>query len=130
MPPRNWCSWPKWTASRPDSPSPCPDINEAIATLGGRLTRFGLPINLFRLLRRVRRIRTARMIVLDVLEPFRRRGIAEMLILRTLDYGKNVIGFTGAELGWTLEDNALVNRAIEAVGGERYKTYRVYQKEI
>ena len=45
------------------------------------------------------------MIVLDVWKQFRRRGIAEMLIFRTLDYGKNVIGFTGAELGWTLEDN-------------------------
>ncbi len=107
-----------------------PDMNEAIAGLGGRLTKFGLPINLLRFLRRMKRVRTARMIVLDVLEPFRRRGIAELLILRTLDYGKNVIGFTGAELGWTLEDNTLVNRAIEAVGGERYKTYRIYQKEI
>ena len=43
------------------------------------------------------------MIVLDVLERYRRRGIAELLILKTLDYGKNKIGFTGAELGWTLE---------------------------
>ena len=78
----------------------------------------------------MRRIKTARMLVLDVLEEYRRRGIAELLILRTLDYGKNVVGFTGAELGWTLEDNDLVNRAIEAVGGQRYKTYRVYAKEI
>ena len=39
-------------------------------------------------------------------EEYRRRGIAEMLILRTLDYGKNVLGYTGAELSWTMEDNA------------------------
>ena len=45
------------------------------------------------------------MVVLDVLKEYRRRGIAEMLILHTLDYGKNVLGYTGAELGWTLEDN-------------------------
>ena len=45
-----------------------PDMNEAIRPLGGRLTNYGLPINLFRLLRRMRRIKTARMIVLDVLE--------------------------------------------------------------
>ena len=32
-------------------------------------------------------------------KEYRRRGIAELLILRTLDYGKNVIGYTGAELG-------------------------------
>ena len=70
------------------------------------------------------------MVVLDVLKEYRRRGIAEMLILRTLDYGKNVLGYTGAELSWTLEDNDPVNRTIEAVGARRYKTYRVYEKDL
>ena len=92
---------PAWSASR----ITLPDINEAIRPLNGRLTRFGLPVGLLRLLRRMRHIKTARMVVLDVLEEYRRRGIAELLIFRTLDYGKNVIGYTGAELGWTLEDN-------------------------
>ena len=70
------------------------------------------------------------MVVLDVLKEYRRRGVAELLILHTLDYGKNVLGYTGAELSWTLEDNSAVNRTIEAVGGRRYKTYRVYEKEL
>ncbi len=107
-----------------------PDVNEAIRPLNGRLTRFGLPLGLLRLLRRKRHVKTARMVVLDVLKEYRRRGVAEMLILHTLDYGKNVLGYTGAELGWTLEDNDSVNRTIEAVGGKRYKTYRIYQKDL
>ncbi len=107
-----------------------PDMNEAVRPLNGRLTRYGLPLGLVQLLRRKRRIKTARMVVLDVLKEYRRRGIAELLILRTLDYGKNVLDYTGAELGWTLEDNVAVNRTIEAVGGRRYKTYRVYQKDL
>ncbi|MBU4272567.1 MAG: hypothetical protein KKA28_11960 [Planctomycetes bacterium] len=107
-----------------------PDINEAIRPLHGRLTRWGLPLGLLRLLRRKRRIKTARMVVLDVLKEYRRRGVAEMLILRTLDHGKNVLGYTGAELSWTFEDNDLVNRPIEAVGAKRYKTYRIYEKEL
>ncbi len=45
-----------------------PDINEAIRPLNGRLTRFGVPWGLLQLLRRKRHIRTARMVVLDVLE--------------------------------------------------------------
>ena len=94
------------------------------------LTRFGLPLGYLKLLRRKRHIKTARMVVLDVLKEYRRRGIAEMLILHTLDYGKNVLGYTAAELGWTFEDNDLVNRTIEAVGGRRYKTYRIYQKPL
>ena len=107
-----------------------PDMNEAVLPLNGRLFPYGLPINVVRFLWRRRRIKTARMIVLDVLEKYRRRGIAEMLILKTLDYGKNLVHYTGAELGWTLEDNNLVNQAIEAVGAKKYKVYRVYEKSI
>ena len=107
-----------------------PDMNEAVRPLNGRLFPYGLPINVVRFLWRKRRIKTARMIVLDVLEKYRRRGIAEMLILKTLDYGKNVAHYTGAELGWTLEDNYLVNQTIEAVGAKKYKVYRIYEKAI
>jgi GNAT superfamily N-acetyltransferase len=107
-----------------------PDINEAIRPLNGRLTKFGLPIGLLKLLRGKRRIKTARMVVLNVLKEYRRRGIAEMLILNTLDYGRDVLGYTGAELGWTFEDNDMVNRTIESVGAQRYKTYRVYEKSL
>jgi GNAT superfamily N-acetyltransferase len=107
-----------------------PDLNEAIRPLHGRLTTFGLPIGLLRFLFRMRRIKTGRMMVLAILEAYRRRGVAEMLILNTLDYGKNVLGYTAAELSWTLEDNVLVNRTIEAVGAECYKRYRIYERSI
>lgn len=107
-----------------------PDINEATTPLNGRLTRYGMPLGLLRLLRGKKRIKTARMVVLNVLKEYRRRGIAEMLILRTLDYGKNTLGYNAAELGWTFEDNVLVNRTIEAVGGRRYKTYRIFEKSL
>ena len=107
-----------------------PDINEAIRPLNGRLTSWGLPLGLVRLMRGMKKITTARMVILDVLAGYRRRGIAEALILRTLDHGKNVLRYSGAELGWTQEDNVLINRTIESVGGQRYKTYRIYQKGI
>jgi len=103
-----------------------PDINEAIKPLDGRL----FPLGLFKLRRNCRRIKTARMLTFGVVEGYRRRGISELMIVRTLDYGKNTVGYTGAELGWTLEDNDLINRTIEAVGAVRYKTYRIYQKSI
>jgi GNAT superfamily N-acetyltransferase len=105
-----------------------PDFNEAIGPLNGRLTRFGLPIGLLRFRANLKRIKTARLLALGVLPKFRRRGIAEALILRTFDFGRNQLGYTGAELSWTLEDNQLINRTIEAVGGQLYKTYRLYEK--
>lgn len=107
-----------------------PDINEAIQPLNGRLTHFGLPIGALRLAYRIRRVKTARMLVLCVLDGYRHRGIGELLVLNTLDYGKNTIGYTGAELGWTDEDNEAINRVIQRVGAERYKTYRVYEKAL
>jgi GNAT superfamily N-acetyltransferase len=107
-----------------------PDCNEALHNLNGRLMNWGLPINLCRFLCRIRRVKTARVMVLDILPEFRRRGISELLILQTLDFGKNVLGYTGAELGWTLEDNKPINRIVERVGARRYKTYRIYEKPI
>lgn len=107
-----------------------PDFNEAIRPLNGRLTKFGLPIGLLKLRSNLKRIKTGRLLALGVLEEHRRRGIAEMLILRTAAYGFGHLGYSGAELSWTLEDNHMINRTIEAVGGERYKTYRVFEKRI
>jgi GNAT superfamily N-acetyltransferase len=106
-----------------------PDINEAIRPLNGRLTTLGIPVGLGRFFHRLHRVKTARMLALCVSEPYRRRGIAELLILRTLDYGKNTLGYINAELSWTMEDNGPVNHAIEAVGGQRYKTYRTFQRD-
>jgi GNAT superfamily N-acetyltransferase len=105
-----------------------PDINVALQRMNGRLTRFGLPIGLIKLLYYRRKIRTARFIALGVVEKYRRAGIAETLVLQVMEEGASR-GFKG-ELSMTLEDNVLVNRFIEAVGASKYKTYRIYRKRI
>ncbi len=107
-----------------------PDFNEAIRPLNGRLFSWGIPWGWWRFRRNCKRIKTARMAALGVIERYRRRGVLEMLILHTLDYGKHVLRYTGAELGWTLEDNDTVNQIIAAVGGRLYKRYRIYQRQI
>ena len=35
-----------------------------------------------------------------------------------------------AELSWILEDNIQMNKPIELMGGEVYKRYRIYDKEL
>ena len=105
-----------------------PDINVALKRINGRLTRFGLPIGLIKLLCYRRKIRQARFVALGVLEKYRRAGIAEMLVLRVMEEGASR-GFT-AELSMTLEDNVMVNRFIETMGASRYKTYRIYRRKI
>jgi hypothetical protein len=51
------------------------------------------------------------------------------MVLRTLDAAL-AAGYTGCEMGWTLDDNTRVNRAIQRVGARRYKTYLIYEKSI
>jgi GNAT superfamily N-acetyltransferase len=106
-----------------------PDINVALRYINGRLTTFGLPIGLVKLLYHKSRTRTARLIALGVIEKYRRTGIAEMLVLRIVEDAMIKRGFTG-ELSLTLEDNFMINRFLEAIGADRYKTYRIYRKQL
>jgi GNAT superfamily N-acetyltransferase len=103
-----------------------PDINVALQRLNGRLTRFGLPIGLIKLLYQRRKIRKARFVALGVLEKYRRAGIAETLVLQVMEEGARR-GFAG-ELSMTLEDNVMINRFLEALGASKYKTYRIYRR--
>ena len=107
-----------------------PDVYEAIRPLDGRLFRFGLPINLLRLAWRMRRVNAARVVGLAILPGHRRRGVAELLIYHTLDFGKRILGLSEGELSWTLEDNFEINNVLEAVGARRYKLYRIYERSL
>ncbi len=51
------------------------------------------------------------------------------LWLRVIEETMIKRGITG-ELSMTLEDNFMINRFLEAIGAERYKTYRIYSKSI
>ena len=104
-----------------------PDANFALKAAGGRLTRYGLPIGLVKLVLASRRIRRLRLITLGVKEGFRRQGLDAILYLDTITAARR-LGYSGGEISWTLEDNTLVNRAIESMGGVRSKTYRLYQR--
>ena len=108
-----------------------PDANEAFRAVGdGRLVRWGfVPVGLVRLLLAMRRIRTFRYLALGVRPEFQGRGIAEAMVLRTLDAALDA-GYTGCEMGWTLDDNTRVNRAIQRVGARRYKSYLIYEKSL
>ena len=106
-----------------------PDINVVLRDLNGRLTRFGLPIGLIKLLFYKNRIQKGRLIALGVVEKHRRAGIAEMLVLRVMEETMIKRGITG-ELSMTLEDNYMINRFLEAIGADRYKTYRIYRKQL
>jgi hypothetical protein len=52
-----------------------------------------------------------------------------MLYLEALKTGKKR-KIKGGELSWTLEDNAGINKGIEAMGGKLIKKYRIYEKKL
>lgn len=104
-----------------------PDANPALQAAGGRLTKFGLPIGLAKLVLASRKLRRLRLITLGIKEGYRKRGIDAVLYLDTLRTARR-LGYTGGEISWTLEDNTLVNRAIESMGGRHNKTYRIYER--
>lgn len=106
-----------------------PDANQAIKKANGRLTTFGLPIGLVKMMLELKRIKNGRLIALGIKKEFRKRGLDSVLMKETFDVGKR-LGWTGGEIGWTLEDNDMVNRPIELFGSKLYKKYRVYGKPL
>ena len=108
-----------------------PNLNEAIADLDGRLFPFGWAKLIWRL--KVKGVSNCRM----PLAGLRRKlhGSAKgagvfMATIDRLDTHHRNNGVTHGELSWILEDNDRIRRIIEAVGGQLYKTYRVYQRDI
>jgi GNAT superfamily N-acetyltransferase len=106
-----------------------PDINVVLQKIDGRLTTWGIPIGLVKLLYHKSRLKKARLIAMGVRPQFRRLGVAEMLVLRVMEEGMVKAGFA-AELSMTLESNLMINRFIERIGAPRYKTYRIYSRHL
>jgi GNAT superfamily N-acetyltransferase len=102
-----------------------PDVNQVLKRMGGRLFPFGL----LHFLNRKRFISRARLLLLGVLPEYRNLGLYPLMISE--GHRRAVAnGYVRGELSWTLEDNHSVNAGIEAAGGRRYKTYRLYEKPL
>ena len=106
-----------------------PDINVALKKINGRLTTMGLPIGLAKLLYHKSRLKSVRLVALGVISKYRRHGIAEMLVLNVIEEAMVKRGFVG-EASLILENNVLMNRFMEAIGAEKYKTYRIYRRDL
>lgn len=108
-----------------------PNVNELIGDLHGKLFPLGLPKLLYRL--KVKGPKSARLIILGIRKKY--RGVKKYGALSTCLYAKmhhsaEKVGVTWGELSWTLEDNAAVNVGIKFMGGEIYKKYRVYERDL
>ena len=103
-----------------------PDINQVLAKLDGRL----LPFGWLRFLRGKSRIDQLRVLALGVTHAYRHSGVAAGLYLRHLEEAAKPGAISGGEMGWILETNEPMNRAMEGMGGEVVKRYRLYERSL
>ena len=101
-----------------------PDINEKVPK-NGRLFPFGWTKLLFGL----RKTKFARLYLLGTLPEYRKRGLESIMIVETT-LRAHKLGYQGGEIGWTLEDNDLINRPIQTMEADLDRKYRVYGLDL
>jgi len=109
-----------------------PNLNEAIADLGGKLLPFGFAKLLYRV--KVKHPKTTRLMMLGIRKEYTKNvkrygGLSAAMYVEVAKRGV-AKGYTWGELSWTREDDKPINLGIRSMGAKVYKTYRVYQKAI
>lgn len=108
-----------------------PDLNEAIAGLDGKLLPFGWAKLVNRL--KIKGVKQARIPLMGLRKEWHntRKGLAIIAKLceTVFEAGRNK-GFSHCELSWILENNHSMIRICEQASAKRYKTYRMYEKDL
>jgi GNAT superfamily N-acetyltransferase len=102
-----------------------PDINQVLKKMNGRL----LPLGWWHYLRRAKTIDRVRVGFLGVKPEFQHTGVAAALYVEHFDTAVRVPQKWG-EMGWILETNHNMNRAMEAMGGRIVRRYRMYERGL
>ena len=103
-----------------------PDINQVTAKLNGRL----LPFGWLRFLLGRRGIDRLRVFALGVKNDYRHTGVAAGLYLKHLETAARPGAIQGGHMGWILETNGPMNRAMEGMGGKVVMRYRLYERAL
>lgn len=108
-----------------------PNLLEATRDLDGRLLPFGWAKLLWRL--KSDRIDSCRIPLMGLRKQFHETvlGAAMLRAMFTrIDEGLTARRFKRLEMSWILEDNRSMILVLKAIGGDNYKTYRVYEKPL
>ena len=103
-----------------------PDFNQVLAHVkNGRL----LPFGWLAALRNRKNIDRVRVFALGVKPEYQHTGVAARMYQLHFEAAARTPQ-TGGEMGWILETNEPMNRAMEGMGGKIVKRYRVYEKDL
>jgi GNAT superfamily N-acetyltransferase len=102
-----------------------PDVNQVLKGMNGRL----LPLGWLRFLTGRRKVDRVRVFALGVKPQYQHFGVAAALYVEHIQVAARVRQKWG-EMGWILEVNEPMNRAMEGMGGEVVKRYRLYERPL
>ena len=102
-----------------------PDINQVLAKMKGGV----LPFGWWHFLRKGATIDRVRVGFLGVKHAYQHTGVAAALYVEHFDTANRVRQKWG-EMGWILETNRNMNRAMEAMGGRVVRRFRVYERDL
>jgi len=108
-----------------------PDINQALKDLHGRLLPFGWLKLLWRL--KVKYPDRARVMLMGVRQEYQQSRLGSALAFIIIDTVRQALirrKIETVEMSWILEDNEGMKAIIEAIGGDPYKRYRIYEKPL
>lgn len=100
-----------------------PDYNQVLKHMNGRL----LPFGWLTFLRRRKTIDRVRVFALGVKREWQHTGVAARFYQLHFDSAE-VTPQTYGEMGWILETNTSMNRAMEGMGGTVVRRYRLYER--
>ncbi len=108
-----------------------PDVNYVIRDFGGKLFPFNWAKLLWRL--KVKQVPRARMPLMGVVRKLHRRPVGTALAYKMIQISQDANtsrGVIDSELSWILETNESMLAMLLDMGGEIYKTYRIYEKAL
>ena len=101
------------------------DYNFIFKKMNGRL----FPFNFIKLFTQKKKIKWARILTLGIIPEYQKKGLDTIFYWEIVNRAAE-IGIRLGEASWVLEDNDMMNRGLELMNAQRYKTYRIWEASV
>jgi hypothetical protein len=101
------------------------DYNQIFRSMNGRL----FPFNFIKLFTQKKKIKWARIITLGIIPEHQKKGLDAVFYWEIVNRAHKA-GIDLGEASWILEDNDMMNRGAKVMGGDPYKTYRIWEIKV
>ncbi len=103
-----------------------PDLNQITRTIrDGRL----FPFNFLKLINFKKKVNRGRVLTLGLIDGYRLKGIDTVMYAKLFKTAQKK-GYVEAEASWILENNTMMNRILQNIKADPYKTYRIYSLDF